>query len=349
MIIVMKAAATQEQIGATIKFIESLKLGAHMDKGAERCVIGVVGDTRRFQPEQFAILEGVDHVTRITRPYKLASREFIPQNSTFPLDGVEVGGDGIVVIAGPCSVEDRVQLLETAQAVKEAGAHALRGGAFKPRSSPYTFQGLGEAGLELLAEARQVTGLPVVTEVITAEDVPLVSSYADVLQIGARNMQNYALLHAAGKSLHTVLLKRGMSATVEELLMSAEYILAGGNQRVMLCERGIRTFETATRNTTDINAVPVLKSLTHLPVILDPSHSTGQASYVAAVARAAIAAGVDGLIVEVHPDPAHAVSDGKQSLRPEDFAAMVKQVRAIAATLGRRVAPAVKPVSVGWQ
>jgi 3-deoxy-7-phosphoheptulonate synthase len=338
MIIVMKAAATQEQIGATIAFIESLKLGAHLDKGTERCVIGVAGDTRGLQPEQFARLDGVDHVTRITRPYKLASREFIPQNSSFPLDGVDVGGNGIVMIAGPCSVEDRTQLLETAIAVREAGAHALRGGAFKPRSSPYSFQGLGEAGLELLAEARQVTGLPVVTEAITAEDVPLGSSYADVLQIGARNMQNYALLHAAGKSQKTVLLKRGMSATVEELLMSAEYILSHGNRRVMLCERGIRTFETATRNTTDINAIPVLKELTHLPVILDPSHSTGNWQYVSAVARAATAAGADGLIIEVHPHPEMALSDGGQSLKPERFAELIRQVQLVAQAVGRDLA-----------
>jgi 3-deoxy-7-phosphoheptulonate synthase len=338
MIIVMKASASQEQIGSAIEFIERQNLHAHMDRGAERCVIGIVGDTRGFQPEQFARLDGVDHVTRITRPYKLASREFIPQNSSFPMDGVEVGGEGIVIIAGPCSVEDRAQLLETAQAVREAGAHALRGGAFKPRTSPYSFQGLGEAGLELLAEARQVTGLPVVTEVITAEDVPLVSSYADVLQIGARNMQNYALLHAAGKSQQAVLLKRGMSATVEELLMSAEYILSHGNRRVMLCERGIRTFETATRNTTDINAIPVLKELTHLPVILDPSHSTGNWQYVAAVAKAAVAAGADGLIIEVHPHPEQALSDGGQSLKPERFADLISQIRLIAQAVGRDVA-----------
>jgi 3-deoxy-7-phosphoheptulonate synthase len=347
MIIVMKAAATEAEVESTIRFIERLNLKAHMDKGAERCVIGVVGDTRRFQPDQFARLEGVDHVTRITRPYKLASREFIPQNSYFPLDGVDVGGNGIVVIAGPCSVEDRTQLLETAQAVREAGAHALRGGAFKPRTSPYSFQGLGEAGLELLAEARQLTGLPVVTEVITAEDVPLVSRYADVLQVGARNMQNYALLHAAGESQHTVLLKRGMSATVEELLMSAEYILSHGNRRVMLCERGIRTFETATRNTTDINAIPVLKELTHLPVILDPSHSTGNWQYVAAVAKAAVAAGADGLIIEVHPHPEQALSDGGQSLKPERFAELVRQVRLIAQAVGRDMAVSHTPRPVG--
>jgi 3-deoxy-7-phosphoheptulonate synthase len=233
--------------------------------------------------------------------------------------------------------------METAQAVREAGAHALRGGAFKPRTSPYSFQGLGEQGLELLAEARELTGMPIVTEVISPELVPRVARYADVLQIGARNMQNYALLHAAGASQHTVLLKRGMSATVEELLMSAEYILSHGNRRVILCERGIRTFETSTRNTTDINAIPVLKALTHLPVVLDPSHSTGHWEYVTSIARAAVAAGADGLILEVHPDPATALSDGGQSLKPERFAELVAQVKAVALAVGRSVAAIPQP------
>jgi 3-deoxy-7-phosphoheptulonate synthase len=242
----------------------------------------------------------------------------------------------VVIMAGPCSVEDRIQLLETAQAIKEAGAQVLRGGAYKPRTSPYSFQGLGEEGLEILAEARQLTGLPVVTEVTNHELVPLVAKYADVLQVGARNMQNFALLNAVGESQHPVLLKRGNSATIEELLMAAEYILSHGNQRVILCERGIRTFETSTRNTTDINAIPVLKSLTHLPVFLDPSHSTGHWEYVTPIARAAIAAGADGLIVEVHLNPERALSDGGQSLKPERFAQMVRQVRAIALDVGRR-------------
>jgi 3-deoxy-7-phosphoheptulonate synthase len=232
-------------------------------------------------------------------------------------------------------VEDRLQYLETAFAVREAGAHALRGGAYKPRTSPYSFQGLGEAGLEILAEAREQTGMPVVTEVMSPEQVPLVTKYADVLQIGARNMQNYALLHAAGESQHPVLIKRGMMATIEELLMAAEYVLSHGNRRVILCERGIRTFETATRNTTDINAIPVLKEATHLPVILDPSHSTGKWEYVTAVARAAVAAGADGLMIEVHPNPAEAKSDGAQSLKPERFAELVRQVRVIAEAVGR--------------
>ncbi|PWB75213.1 MAG: 3-deoxy-7-phosphoheptulonate synthase, partial [Anaerolineales bacterium] len=240
------------------------------------------------------------------------------------------------------------QILETAQAVREAGANALRGGVFKPRTSPYSFQGLGEEGLEYLAEAREATGMPIVVEIMSQMQLDVMLKYVDVLQIGARNMQNFNLLRALGETRKTVLLKRGLSATIEELLMSAEYLLAGGNKQVILCERGIRTFETTTRNTTDINAVPVLKNLTHLPVILDPSHSTGHADYVAAIARAGIAAGADGLIIEVHPDPAHAVSDGKQSLKPEQFAGLVKQVKAIAEVLGRRVAPIQKPVIVGW-
>ena len=243
----------------------------------------------------------------------------------------------------PCSVENRSQLLETAIAVREAGAHVLRGGAFKPRTSPYSFQGLGEAGLELLAEARELTGMPVVTEIMAPEDISLLTRYSDVLQIGARNMQNYALLNAVGKSQHPVLLKRSMMASVEELLMAAEYILSHGNRRVMICERGIRTFETSTRNTTDINAVPVLKSLTHLPVLLDPSHSTGHWEYVSAIARAGIAAGADGLIVEVHNHPSRAMSDGAQSLKPERFAELVTQVRAVAEAVGRKVEPVPSP------
>jgi 3-deoxy-7-phosphoheptulonate synthase len=343
MMIIMRTTATQEQIAQVVDAVQMNGLRAHLSRGTERTVIGAIGDGRPVDRGQFSVLPGVDRVVPISRPYKLASREFSPDNSSFPLDGVRIGGDEIVIIAGPCSVESRGQLMETAQAVREAGAHALRGGAFKPRTSPYSFQGLGEQGLELLAEARELTGMPIVTEVISPELVPLVARYADVLQIGARNMQNYALLHAAGASQHTVLLKRGMSATVEELLMSAEYILSHGNRRIILCERGIRTYETATRNTTDINAIPVLKALTHLPVVLDPSHSTGHWEYVTAIARAAVAAGADGLIVEVHPDPATALSDGGQSLKPERFAELVAQVKAIALAVGRSVAPIPQP------
>jgi 3-deoxy-7-phosphoheptulonate synthase len=335
MMIVMNVEATNEQINAVLARIEANGFKAHLSQGEERTVIGVLGNNPSKVKEQFAYLPGIDHIVPISRPYKIASREFIPQNTVFPLDGFQIGAEAVVLIAGPCAVESRSQLLESAYAVKEAGAQALRGGAYKPRTSPYSFQGLGEEGLEILAEAREATGLPIVTEVMAPEMVPLVVKYADVLQIGARNMQNFALLHAAGESMHPVLLKRGNSATIEELLMAAEYILSHGNSRVILCERGVRTFETSTRNTTDINAIPVLKALTHLPVILDPSHSTGYAEYVTPIARAGIAAGADGLIVEVHPHPEQAFSDGGQSLTPEKFATLVRQVRAIAQAVGR--------------
>ncbi len=337
MMVITRRDASEDQIRAIVAHLERQGLRAHLSRGEERTVIGIVGDVRRLIPDQVRRLPGVERVMPISRPYKLASREFIPRNSVFPVDGVTVGGGELLIIAGPCSVESRSQLLETAHAVREAGAHALRGGAYKPRTSPYSFQGLGEQGLELLAEARAATGLPVVTEVMAPDLVPLVASYADVLQIGARNMQNFALLNAAGESRHPVLLKRGPSATVDELLMAAEYVLSHGNRRVILCERGIRTFEPSTRNTTDINAIPVLKRRTHLPVILDPSHSTGHWEYVAAVARAGIAAGADGLIVEVHPRPEEALSDGGQSLKPERFAELVRQIRIIAEAVGRTV------------
>jgi 3-deoxy-7-phosphoheptulonate synthase len=349
MMIIMRTDASQEQINTVVERVKNFGLNAHLSQGEERTIIGVVGDGRPVGYDVFQVMLGVDRVVPISRPYKLSSREFIPQNSTFSLDGSSIGGEGVVIIAGPCSVENRSQLLEIACAVREAGAHALRGGAYKPRTSPYSFQGLGEKGLELLMEAREVTGLPTVTEVMSQEMVPLISKYVDVLQIGARNMQNYSLLHAAGASQHPVLLKRGMSATVEELLMSAEYILSHGNRRVILCERGIRTFETSTRNTTDINAIPVLKSLTHLPVILDPSHSTGKWEYVEAIARAGIAAGADGLIIEVHPRPEEALSDGAQSLKPERFARLVEQIRLISEAIGRSLAVRnhVQPKKVG--
>ena len=337
MMIIMKVEATKAQIDAVVEKIHTLGFQDHTSQGEERTIIGVVGNNPIQTQQQFAHMLGVDRIMPISRPYKLASREFIQEDSSFPLDGVTMGGKGIVIIAGPCAVEDRGLLLETAHAVQEAGAHALRGGAFKPRTSPYAFQGLGEAALEMLAEVRELTGMPVVTEAMSPEQVPIIAKYADMIQIGARNMQNFYLLHAAGESQHPVLLKRGLSSTIEDLLMAAEYILSHGNRRVVLCERGIRTFETSTRNTTDINAIPVLKSLTHLPVILDPSHSTGQWEFVTAVARAAIAAGADGLIVEVHPHPEEALSDGAQSLKPERFAELVRQIRGIAEAVGRYV------------
>ncbi|MCJ7434598.1 MAG: 3-deoxy-7-phosphoheptulonate synthase [Anaerolineales bacterium] len=338
MMIIMKANATPQQVGAVIEQVKSAGLNVHLSQGVEATIIGAIGETHNIPADRFEVLEGVETVQRITQPYKLASRQFHPEDSIIPMNGFSAGGNEIVVIAGPCSVESRSQIIETAIAVKEAGASALRGGVFKPRTSPYAFQGLGEEGLEYMAEARAQSGLPIVAEIMSQTQLDLMVKYVDVLQVGARNMQNFNLLRAIGERQTPVLLKRGLSATIEELLMSAEYILAGGNKQVMLCERGIRTFETATRNTTDINAIPVLKNLTHLPVILDPSHSTGHADFVIAIARAAIAAGADGLIIEVHPNPAHAVSDGKQSLKPEKFAEMVKQVGQIAQIMGRRLA-----------
>ncbi|GAB4486371.1 MAG: 3-deoxy-7-phosphoheptulonate synthase [Anaerolineales bacterium] len=338
MMIIMHPGATRQQIDHVIEHIRERNLSPHVIEGVEQTVIGAVGESHAVPTSVFEGLPGVLAVQRISQPYKLASRQFHPQESVFPLDGFSVGGNEIAIIAGPCSVEGRSQLLEIAQAVHEAGANALRGGAFKPRTSPYAFQGLGEEGLEYLAEARALTGMPVVAEVMAISQIEIMARYVDVLQVGARNMQNFNLLRALGETRLPVLLKRGLSATVEELLMSAEYILSGGNTRVMLCERGIRTFETATRNTTDINAIPVLKSLTHLPVFLDPSHSTGHAAFVASIAKAAIAAGADGLIIEVHQDPPHALSDGKQSLTPEAFARLITQVRAVAEAVDRRLA-----------
>jgi 3-deoxy-7-phosphoheptulonate synthase len=335
MVIVMQHGASAKQISAIVARVEALGYRAHLVQGEERTIIGVIGDDRPIDRTNFETLDGVDKTIPILKPFKLASRDMHPQDTLVSLDGVKIGGPQIVIMAGPCSVETREQIIETAIAVKEAGAHALRGGAFKPRSSPYSFQGLGEEGLELLAEARQVTGLPIVTEVMSPDQIPLVMRYADMLQIGARNMQNYALLQAVGKANHPVLLKRGMMSTIEELLMSAEYILSNGNSRVVLCERGIRTFEKYTRNTTDINAVPVIKQLSHLPVVLDPSHGTGKWEYVAAVARAGVAAGADGLIIEVHPHPEEAWSDGGQSLKPEKFAQLVTDIKKIAEAVGR--------------
>ncbi len=347
MMIVMRADATNEQIQAVMLRVRDSGLQAHLSQGSERTVIGVVGDIRIFQKDQFQRQRGVARLVPISRPYKLASREFRTEDTVFPVNGTSIGDGRLLVIAGPCSVEDRSQLLETAHAVREAGAHMLRGGAYKPRTSPYSFQGMGVEGLELLAEAREATGLAIVTEVMEPDKVSLVSRYADVLQVGARNMQNYALLHAVGESDRPVLLKRGMSATVDELLMAAEYILSHGNQKIMLCERGIRTFESSTRNTTDINAIPVLQSQTHLPVILDPSHSTGHWKFVAAIARAGVAAGADGLMIEVHNHPNEALSDGAQSLKPERFAELMVQVRAICSALERPLSePDDPPVSL---
>lgn len=335
MIIILKPGASTQEAADVVARVEEMGFRAHLSQGEERTIIGVIGDERRVDPAAFERMPGVDHCVPILRPFKLASRDMRPENTVVRLNGVRIGGEEITIIAGPCAVESRQQLLETALAVKEAGARVLRGGAYKPRTSPYSFQGLGVEGLELLAEARQATGLPVVTEVVAPHDVPVVAEYADILQIGARQMQNFSLLHAAGESGRPVLLKRGIMSTMEELLMSAEYVLTHGNYRVILCERGIRTFETYTRNTLDINAVPMLKELTHLPILVDPSHGTGNWRLVPAVAKAAIAAGADGLIIEVHPQPDQALSDGMQSLKPETFRRLVLEARRVAEAVGR--------------
>lgn len=337
MIIIMKHGATTSEIANVAARVEQMGCQAHLSQGEERTIIGVVGNGRPIDHEQIERMMGVERTVPVLRPFKLASREFHPRDSVFPINGVSIGGQQVIVMAGPCAVENRELLLEGAAAVKEAGAKVLRGGAFKPRTSPYSFQGLGEEGLRLLAEAKQATGMPIVTEVMAPEQVPLVTTYADILQVGARNMQNYALLHAVGEAQRPVLLKRGMMSTIEELLMSAEYILSHGNHRVILCERGIRTFETYTRNTLDISAVPLLKQLSHLPVVIDPSHGTGHWELVAPVARAAVAAGADGLIIEVHPNPEVALSDGAQSLKPSRFAELMETLRPIAAAVGRSV------------
>ncbi|HEY5571834.1 MAG TPA: 3-deoxy-7-phosphoheptulonate synthase [Anaerolineales bacterium] len=337
MIAIMKQTATQKDIDYVVARANSLGLKTHVSRLGEQTLIGLLGNLKDLSPTVLAGLRGVEQVVAINKSFRLASRDFKPSDTTISLNGYRLGEKQVIVMAGPCSVESREQLMETAWAVKEAGAHMLRGGAFKPRTSPYSFQGLGEEGLRILADARRETGLYVVTEVMSPEQVPLVSRYANVLQVGTRNMQNYSLLHAVGESGMPVLLKRGMMSTINELLMSAEYILSHGNHNVMLCERGIRTFETYTRNTCDINAVPLLKELTHLPVIVDPSHATGKTSLVRAVSKAAVAAGADGLLIEVHPEPESALSDGDQSLTPEEFKTVMDEIRRIAEATDRSI------------
>ena len=335
MVIVMRHNATAEEIGAVVENIESLGCRAHLSSGEERTIIGVIADKLPVEPEHFESLPGVERAVRILHPFKLASRDFHPEDTIVRVNGVAIGGNNLTVMAGPCSIESREQLLEAAMAVKEAGAQILRGGAWKPRTSPYSFQGLGLRGLELLAEVRERTHLPVVTEVVSPQDVSLVATYADILQIGSRNMNNFALLAAVGEIQKPVLLKRGLMSTVEELLTAAEYVLARGNQRVILCERGIRTFEPSTRYTFDVSAIPVLKSLTHLPIIADPSHATGKRDLVPPVAKAAVAAGADGLIIEVHPDPLRALCDGAQSIRADAFAQLMAEIRRVGEAVGR--------------
>jgi 3-deoxy-7-phosphoheptulonate synthase len=338
-IIVMEARATEDQLAAVLDRIDSLGLGSHVSRGTERTIVGIIGDERPVSLDTFEVLDGVERVVRILHAFKLASRDFHPEDRVIELPGgVRLGGQGVVVMAGPCAVESEDQLRLTARAVAEQGVRVLRGGAFKPRTSPYSFQGLGEKGLLLLREVADELGMAVVTEVVTPQDVALVAEHADVLQIGARNMANFSLLKEAGGAGKPVLLKRGLGATVEELLQAAEYVLAHGNERVAVCERGIRTFETATRFTLDINAIPVLKQLTSLPVVVDPSHATGNADLVEPVARAGIAAGADGLLIEVHPSPADALSDGAQSLTPAQFSELMRGVRRVAQAVGRGAA-----------
>jgi 3-deoxy-7-phosphoheptulonate synthase len=336
-IIVMKKGATEGQIENVIAWIESLGYNAHPSRGVERSIIGAVGDERGKAYLKFAeSISGVERVVSILKPYKLASRESREDDTIIRVGDVEIGGPHFVVMAGPCSVESEEQVMESAYIVKKAGAQFLRGGAFKPRTSPYSFQGMEEEGLKLLAKAREKTGLPVVTEVMNTTDVDLVEAYADIMQVGARNIQNFPLLKKVGQSKKPVLLKRGMMTTIEELLMSAEYILSSGNNQVILCERGIRTFETATRNTLDISAVPVLKELTHLPVIVDPSHAAGNWKYVIPLSKAAVAVGADGLLVEVHPEPEKAVSDGSQSLKPEKFYQLMEEIKNLEGVMKKR-------------
>ena len=335
MIIVLKPNATKKQVDHVIERIKALGLKPMVSKGTERTIIGVIGPEDALRVQPLEVVPGVEKVMPVLKPYKLVSREFKPEASRVDVKGVTIGGDEIVIMAGPCSVEGREMLLEIAKAVKHAGAQMLRGGAFKPRSSPYSFQGLGEEGLKYLREVADAIGLRVVTELLDVRDIQAVERYADMIQIGARNMQNFELLKEVGQSKKPVLLKRGLSATITEFLLAAEYILSQGNFNVVLCERGIRTFETLTRFTLDLAAVPVIKTLSHLPVVVDPSHSTGSWEYVLPMARAGIAAGADGLLIEVHPNPEVAKSDGPQSLLPKKFAALVKEVRRVAKAVDR--------------
>lgn len=338
MIVVMQQGATRDQVRAVMERLQNSGFQVHISRGVERTIIGIIGDRTRLEDTALEAMPGVEKVMPVLQPYKLASRAFHPEDSVIMVGDLAIGGETVHVMAGPCAVESREQLLEAARQVKAAGATILRGGAYKPRTSPYSFQGLEEKGLQLLAEAREVTGLKVVTEVMDARTLPLVAEYADILQIGARNMQNFFLLREVGRLDKPVLLKRGLSCTIEEWLMAAEYIMSMGNQRVILCERGIRTFETYTRNTLDLSAVPVVKHFSHLPVVVDPSHGTGKWQFVPTMARAAVAAGADGLLIEVHPNPAEALCDGPQSLTPENFARMMKELRRVARAVNRRLA-----------
>ena len=347
MVVVMEERASEEQIQAVIAQLSEMGFDVHRSTGALRTVIGAVGGRRQCDPRLIELIEGVHEVVRITEPYKLASRTFRSENTVVVIDEVRIGGDEVIVMAGPCSAESEEQVEASAAAVRCAGAKILRGGAFKPRSSPYSFQGLGEGGLRMLRAAADRHGLKLVSEVMDISQIDLVAQYAHILQVGARNMQNFTLLRELGRARKPVLLKRGISATIEEWLLSAEYVLAGGNAEVILCERGIRTFESYTRNTLDISAIPVVQKLSHLPIIVDPSHGTGRRDKVAPMARAAVAAGADGLIIEVHHDPDHALSDGAQSLFPKQFDQLMAELRIIAPAIGRSIC--LEPVTRrGW-
>jgi 3-deoxy-7-phosphoheptulonate synthase len=337
MLVVMQQGASEEQIDAVIERLTELGFDVHRSTGVVHTVLGGVGGKEQFDLDVFELMEGVKEAHRITSPYKLASKSFKPGGTVVKIRDVDIGGERVVVMAGPCSVENREQIERSAEIVASGGARVIRGGAFKPRSSPYSFQGLGEEGLIMLREAADRRGLLVTSEVMDQTQIPLLAQYADILQVGARNMQNFNLLRELGKQRKPVLLKRGISATIEELLLSAEYVMSGGNYDVILCERGIRTFETYTRNTMDISAIPVVKKLSHLPIVADPSHGTGRRDKVVPMARAAVAAGADGLLVEVHPDPDRALSDGAQSLRPEQFLEMMRQLRLIAPAVERSI------------
>lgn len=329
MVIIMKPTATKEATDKIIKKMKSLGCQVHVSQGESYCIVGLVGDTRKIDPSQIEANVHVDRLIRVHHPFKLAGRLFHPEDTVIDVEGYKIGGGTTTIIAGPCAVEDEEQLMTIAHAVKKEGAQFLRGGAFKPRTSPYSFQGLGEEGLKLLKKAKEATGMPIVTEVMCQETFDIVADYTDILQIGARNMQNFPLLKKAGKSDKPVLLKRGLAATIEELLMAAEYIMSEGNSQVILCERGIRTFETYTRNTLDISAIPVIKELSHLPIIVDPSHASGKWTMVEPLSKAAIAVGADGLMIEVHHQPEMAASDGAQSLKPSKFAKLMASVEKI--------------------
>jgi 3-deoxy-7-phosphoheptulonate synthase len=337
MIVVMEKRASRQDVERVTEQLRANGFGVHLSEGVEHTVIGVIGDKQGFVPDSLLALPAVDKVVEVLDPYKLVNKDFTAEKTVLQVQDTQIGGADVVIMAGPCAVESEEQLMGAARGVSRAGGRILRGGAFKPRTSPYSFQGLGEDGLRLLARARERFGTPIITEVMSPEDVELVGQYADIFQIGARNMQNYPLLRAVGCTDKPVMLKRGMSATFKEWFLAAEYVMAGGNHNVMLCERGIRTFETETRNTLDLSAVVVAKENTHLPVIVDPSHGTGKWNYVPAMARAAVAAGADGLIVEVHPDPENALSDGQQSLTPSRFGELVRELDAVARAVGRSV------------